>query len=131
MLMSVLSFKNKDIDMEMILPSKELLSAVLGNSRISSDGYFQEEKNLIHYGCIYGNAPDDYYDEQECINIYELMHLMKEWAWEKDYLIKSSTDGEALIRMYGQHDYIKSFDNIHEFEAVTKACEWILKKTND
>ena len=36
--------------------SKELLSEVLGNLRIHTDGGLAQEDNLIHYGCIYGNA---------------------------------------------------------------------------
>ena len=107
---------------------------VTGNNRISSDGFIQEENNLIYYNCIYGNAPDDYYDEVNSINIYELMHLMKEWAITKQYCIETrpyidydNTDWEICVHEYKKPIYNQNTFNLSksELDGTTKACEWI------
>ena len=127
--------------------SKKLLCSVLQNNRVSSDGYKQSDDNLIHFNCVYGNAPDDYYDEVECINIYELAHMCKEWAKDQKicgqlphvYLIDSGLEKKSdepcgrgyKIKCAAWFAYnivgdIKYFYAATEPEAVFKACQWIL-----
>ena len=117
----------------MILPSKELLSEVLGEDvkNISiSCGY---SGNIVKYTIENYETEEDgeliYIDLGTNINIYELMHLMKEW------IIKTarpncvfSTFNSTSLNGYGAviNDE-KQFFGRTEFEAVVKACEWLLK----
>jgi len=114
----------------MVLLSKELLSAVLNTdaSQISL------HKNMCEYYHDNGNI-------FEGINIYELMHLMKEWAIKHNYRINSTTyyhkNSDIVVgnsnveKRIGKEFYSSHSNqgNYSEFEAVTKACEWILKET--
>ena len=69
------------------------------------------------------------------INVYELMHLMKEWAYSLDeFIISSYWVNGGEVDIYGRYSCAdsqpdKSFSADTEFEAVTKACEYILKET--
>ena len=62
------------------------------------------------------------------INIYELMHLMKEWANNNSYLISSDVDGNCRSEYVYNNHPSESYNEDTEFEAVIKACEWILKE---
>jgi len=134
MLMLVLSFKNKDIDMEMILPSKELLEKVL-DVEIIYDHLLSIKENELKY---YVEKDGDFYECLE-INIYELMHLMKDWAWGNGYILtsKKSFFGEWSCRIHKKLESEsftpKLIDVVlsdFETDTVTKACEWVLKETN-
>ena len=104
----------------MTLPSKELLSAVLG----CEITYCHEINGELRYG-IYTPIGTD----ERTINIYELMHLMKEWALKQGYLLYS-VPTMCLIKTLSL-EYIKEFSDVDtEFESVTKACEWI-KENNE
>ena len=107
----------------MILPSKELLSEVLGKEieiRGFKDEFIPSNFEYIEDFC-----------NVKVINIYELAHLCKEWAFSEKYFIVSG------FILFGQNISIVSFDlkgEIHrckddsEFEAVVQACEWVLKE---
>jgi len=101
--------------------SKELLSAVLGD-----DMYPKEiENNLL----LFKQVADAPWSAMRSINIYELMHLMKEWALKQGYLLYS-VPTMCLIKTLSL-EYIKEFSDVDtEFESVTKACEWI-KENNE
>ncbi len=107
----------------MILPSKELLSAVLDKEVIWRD----IENSDLNY------TQDNRLYEGD-INIYELMHLMKEWIFIQGYSIQTMRELSDIDFWYyclWSEDIIskkESSNNKTEFEAVTKACEWILKE---
>ena len=107
----------------MLLPSKELLSEVLGRD---VDKVKDIEANTLIYGCVHS---DGWYDE---INIYELSHKCKEWAYnlKQEIIIKSYTvfnaGGCELIDKMGFSVYI--CDAKTEPEAIFKACEWIMEQ---
>ena len=109
----------------MKLPSKELLSEVLGIDVNEVKGI---EANTPICGCVHS---DGWYDE---INIYEFSYLCKEWAIKIDYKIESHTHlinkriiGVASFNM--QDNTTKFFQADAEPEAIFKACEWLLEKT--
>jgi len=108
----------------MQLPSKELLSAVLNNSHIHTSGNLVN--NLIHYGCIYGNPPDDYFDTVEVINIYELAHKCKEWALSKGHTLNVQMSDDTTLVYIGSIG--KDIEADTEPEAIFLACELILEQ---
>ena len=116
----------------MEVPSKELLIEILKDETIASinEGIPSDVKNDNEvqyykdglYGVVFG------------INIYELMHMMKEWAWGEGYAI-----GVDMLGLKSFNVNIHSLDTEHkvynkdeyqveDFEAVTKACEWMLNQ---
>ena len=125
----------------MILPSEELLSAVLGEKLTNIDG-FNGISNIYKSSEM---VEVSYYEtELKCmcgsftINIYELMHLMKGWAL-KQYIVHDidtyCDDMAASIEVVGEckvsgetgcvlHSTIK----LNEYEATIDYCEWILKE---
>ncbi len=118
-----------------MLPSKELLSAVFG---VKVYDYGSYGNSMIEYSTNRGADLSRY----RTINIYELMHLMKEWAYDNGYAVivyKSSDEYTVMVfeaeRFYLNTDYLNRIvkfcttDTDTGFEAVTKACEWILKET--
>ena len=110
--------------------SKELLSEVLDLKRVD-DIYIED--NILYF-CKLNKG----------INIYELVHKCKEWAYTKykiiltsklfDYQIKNIFDcyletGEKSrenIRNFAHPDFISNT----EPEAIFKACQWILENKN-
>ena len=106
------------------LPSKELLSAVLGEE---VDEHIIKNNNDIVYSVHkIGNM------EITSINIYELMHMMKEWLLDGEgYLFTKKIQYEKYHNwqlVINKRDIVEEFMAGTEFEAVTKACEWILKE---
>lgn len=107
----------------MLLPSKELLSEVLGRDVDKVKGI---EENTLIYGCVHSNR---WYDE---INIYELAHKCKEWAIKKEFIVTSQINTYAsysyigLDELYG--GFIKEFEANTEQEAIFKSCEWIMEQ---
>ena len=109
----------------MILPSEELLREIMeiGTDSIIDD--VEVYKNNILYA-VDGQYADD-------INIYELMHLMKEWAVNKGFVVLSRNDSigyrwTVILSIPSNLNFNKPFEQLSEFEAVIKACEWILKQ---
>lgn len=105
-----------------MLPSKELLTAVLG---CDAEAYYYNA-SVIKYKI-------DGVVEKE-INIYELMHIMKEWALKQGFYTKSQLGIEksvANIFNIRFQDCDENFFADTELEAVTKACEWILEQQNE
>ena len=114
----------------MILPSKELLSAVLDSSIRSYE--LSPNGNVL-----YALKDDVSVSDGMFINIYELMHMMKEYAFSKGYVIYSGrrrNDTHKSI-MFKVSDYGNCNKGNHaysdtEFEAVVKSCKWLLKEQN-
>lgn len=103
--------------------SKELLSEVLNHTVIleididfedSKVGYLLDNKNWYF------------------INIYELAHKCKEWAFKQGY---SYLGNKGLINIYSKTGTMvaitdKNVVNWFDIYIDFKACEWILKETN-
>jgi len=70
-------------------------------------------------------------DEDNCINIYELMHFMKIWAFDKGFeiverycdarILNGELEEVHLVEMYGEDTFSPS--------RVFHCCEWILNET--
>ena len=105
----------------MKLPSKELLSEVLSKE-------VEEERFIDSNSLTYVNS-----GIYEDINIYELVHKCKEWAFDKGFVLKSYKKQGAFSGTY--HYAIDINDKIcewlanTEYEAIFKACEWIMEQT--
>ena len=116
----------------MELPSKELLNAIFDAKILEIKQHNKKELRILRivkdidfgYEIRTGKAI-------EHINIYELMHLMKLWAFDKGFEIverycdTSILNGELeevhLVEMYGEDTFSPS--------RVFHCCEWILKET--
>jgi len=111
--------------------SKELLSEVFGFniSYISNDIL---RTVFFHQQCEQG-----LYEHE--INIYELAHKCKEWAWSQKAIITLLTRNENGFKCILEHRFNMDFDGelflynennncveISASEAVFKACQWIL-----
>ena len=127
----------------MNLPSKRLLSAVFDKSirRASVEGsvvtcYTSDKTGLGTYliSTFELDGIRDDYDGFR-INIYELMHKMKEWAVEDKGFMFSKLINFGAYTQYQvfikQPSVEAEFMGTTEFEAMTKACEWILKEQNE
>jgi hypothetical protein len=118
------------------LPSKELLSAVLGVEVISVRE-IHLNRTLLY---------ETY--KLERINIHELSHMVKEWAKNNGYSISSClpivTDEEGNpVFNYWYMAYVQNIETVDnmmpskdfigrtEPEAIFKAGEWILKEINN
>jgi hypothetical protein len=105
----------------MILPSKELLSEVL-------------ERDVCNMFCL-GNTSllivewnDSLGVNSEQFNIYELMHMMKEWALEQGYHLIEYVHAIDIIKREGSVNMAKIVSKIDfDVSNTFKACEWILK----
>ena len=140
------------------LPTKELLSAVLGTNDYRIRMMCKARSVTCRGTVLY--IPTTY--GSSSINIYELMHMMKEWSADKflpimsehsrswtttDIVIKGVIQRKLLERYskayiglnlyldeFGRPYSRATFDNEPftaptEPEAVTKACEWVLEHT--
>lgn len=112
--------------------SKELLSEVLGINSILM-GPILEPENKIGY-LVYGsqNTLQEIRSNHKQINIYELAHKCKEWAFKQGY---SYLGNKGLINIYSKTETIVAImdENVVNWFDVYidfKACEWILKETN-
>lgn len=97
------------------------------------------------------NLPDDFTfdiidnyiifaDDGECmfeVNIYEFAYKCKVWVFNKYKIYLSSELGEdSEVSLFWTANFKikrenKSFYGDTEFEAIIKACEWILKELNE
>jgi hypothetical protein len=103
--------------------SKELLSEILGRD-VKEVG--RNQNNIWYKFHPGGNE----------MNIYEVVHKCKEWAFNKGYIIDSAfvpkgnfTSSYAIIRDRTQamDTYKHRVNADTEAEAVVQDCEWILK----
>ena len=98
--------------------SKELLSNVL-NKNVS---YFVVRQNEITY---------TYDDCDEDLNIYELAHKCKEWAYANNYNIESDYEGYTRLSTVDTSTIVSKGSitipfELSEPEAVFNDCQWIL-----
>ena len=107
--------------------SKELLSAVL-KTKIDNC-----EINRIW--CIYNYVEDEENDKwgYSSINIYELAHKVKEWAFRQGYYTSSGISFDINLwwanatPKIGGATRLETFEADNEPEAIFQAGEWILK----
>ena len=110
----------------MNLPSKELLSEVLGENvtsiqELSSDAIFGGRQAWITS------------KSHDCaINIHELAHKCKEWAFQHNFIVNSELHyHKGCCSIYDSNGDCLNGKGIFEDtepEAIFKACEWILKQ---
>jgi len=108
----------------MTLPSKELLSKVL-EKEVFPLSYVQKGKVLRY--CNIGSS-----NRKRNINIYELMHMMKEYIKSQNLMIIVYHHLDTVAVEIAQNQksiYTSPGMSVYtEPEAVTKACEWILEQ---
>ena len=126
----------------MILPSKELLSEILD----IEEGYIElarcDKDSTICYQHTRNANTEDESIEYHFVNIYELAHRVKEWAYDEHNFIISSEyentiDGKLCRAKCGKKvkfnervNWVMSVCKKTEPEAVFQAGEWILGKLN-
>lgn len=113
--------------------STELLSEVLC-VHVRDDWYFDCEILVYTYDKILGL--DENYKAE--INIYELAHKCKEWAYSQGYIISSGLTPVLGVNKDGWAEVFSSstpldgklhtFKQLSEPEAIFKASEYILKE---
>lgn len=106
------------------LPSKELLSEVLGHKVWKVLGC---NMGTLRY-CIYPNKGDEPSEYIFPINIYKLAHKCKEWAKNKGYVIGTDLD-KVNVWSIKERIIINHFEVYFEdyLEFEIKACQWILE----
>ena len=119
--------------------SKELLSEVLQKDL----SYILDPSMIISIYKVMGSRSILRYtikrsvsNNHESINIHELAHKCKEWAYKQGYILMSTirTNSSLAICEFsksGKHDYedelYNNFRAHTEHEAVFLACKWILE----
>lgn len=126
--------------MEQII-SKELLGKVLGIRTIMMNPIL-EPGNRVGY-LVYGsqNTLQEVRNNHKQINLYELAHKCKEWAFDKGYIISSGLTPVLGVNKDGWAEVFSSstpldgklhtFKQLSEPEAVFKACQWILEQRSN
>ena len=113
--------------------SKELLSEILNNKKKYDSNLYIEPIVRIKYegsGIKY-NFSDGVINKSSLmhdgeINIHELAHKCKDWAFVKhDYIISSYNKGSESVATFYNKDF-GVFCSETEPEAIFKACQWIL-----
>ena len=124
--------------------STELLNKILGEEIIEIDNelsnticYTQKVKNVD-----FGHSIMEAKVRSE-INIFELIHKCKDWAYAQGYTIiafKGHKDYSVMVfnkdRFYLNTDYLRlivlfnSTNCVSELEAVIKAINWVIKREN-
>jgi len=103
--------------------SKELLSEILDREVINVVGITQiDSRGVVSSKAVKFETRKDIY---RSINIYELAHKCKEWAYNEhgEILTSFKYKGEWIVE---DERYRYRADT--EPEAIFKACEWILKE---
>lgn len=119
----------------MTLPTKELLSEVLGCFEI--ENIKQIDSTINYMEAIF--EPSGQYDRlwfDKSINIHELAHKCKEWAWEEGFIIEVFPFGytvygkyEDISQRYALTNEEKEDKKPYKPEITFKACEWIRKQS--
>ena len=108
--------------------SKELMSEVLGKDILLVDPVITD--SIITYRV--GEKDDENYED---INMYEFMHLCKEWMLKVGFGVQITTlPKEKSTKVMVAELEIKFHPKIYganEYESAIKACEYILKETSN
>jgi hypothetical protein len=124
------NFLSQKKDKKMI--SKELLSEVLNYSITAVEADIDCIKNRIDGRANIGDIA--YRNiEWKLINIHELAHKCKEWAFNEKFILKSSLNECSITEMQFEEDWSRmedwyrgSEESHTEPEAIFKVCQWIL-----
>lgn len=110
--------------------SKELLSEVYNTEADIVKLVFNETSKLVVY------RDNQIKDKLFPVNIYELAHKCKEWAYNKGYELRNGRDIDVKeelcyfceYKQEGQLDYSNGdyFLADNDSESIFKACQWIL-----
>ena len=112
--------------------SKELLSEVLNLNMWKTDSLniSIDENKVYCNGIFLGDL--GYQQSSDVINIYELAHKCKEWAYKQGYSLKSEyAEQSSYCGIYLKDDFSYEIDGSimrTEPEAIFNACQWILDK---
>jgi hypothetical protein len=113
--------------------SKELLSEAL-KCKVHHINIEVHESTVVYHTV---NPRYKDYPQPKTINIHELMHLCKEWAYEQGYIL-TQAKRKASIRQYRisihtkeHYQKEKCFLEHSEPEACFLACEWILENKDN
>lgn len=104
--------------------NKELLSEVLG---LEKEAYNIETKgNMIWYSAYDKDYECDLLDIE--INIYELAHKCKVWAYEQGFKILDECNAIIITDLLDKEVYIidDNFKTPYDIKRVFKSCQWIL-----
>ena len=113
--------------------SKELLSEVMPEwMAIESSGKYTYEYGFdaIEFTLSFNDALGGKSLSYGKINIHELAHKCKEWAYAKGYDLYSTNGWAGLDPVGGDGGscyWIDEFTSDTEPEAIFKACQWILE----
>ena len=106
--------------------SKELMSEELMSEVLKLNiTYIERCNNSIIYKI-------SVYDREEEVNIYELAHKCKEWAYSKHGYLLNSRRTFKTKYLLGYCEVVKDCEFYYseysntEVEAIFKACQWIL-----
>lgn len=113
--------------------SKELLSEVLGiKYSFKIEDYNESNLNNLEWW-----QNEIYKEQMHTINIYELAHKCKEWAFNNGYELRNGRDIDVKeeicyfceYKQERQLDYLNGDYFLAETEpkSIFKACQWILE----
>lgn len=116
--------------------SEELLSEVLAygvmlkpHKEENNEIWFEYEEKT-EYSTVWSN---------ENINVYELAHKCKKWAYDLNYILSSNihkdfkftelhnTKAHCIVDGINMLTYREFFEAETEPEAIFKACQWVLE----
>lgn len=110
--------------------SKELLQRL--NNHLTIDEIVSTDNNKIDNN-IYWRVKE--LDILQCKNVYELVHICKEWAFEEGFAISSAKMHNSYYVSIHRDNFrgpkIKEINAKTESEAIFAACEWILGTLKD
>lgn len=111
----------------MILPSKELLSSVLGKEVKDIQHTIDVPNDIVFNNYSYSGP----LRHTRAIDIHRVAHLCKEYIIRNNYSLHISHDTDGLdYRVIIYKRSVKEyFHENTESEAIFKAGEWILKET--
>lgn len=108
----------------MYLPDNELMSAVL---KEKVDLY--KKGDILNYKMVVYDSYG-YYAGRYSINMYELVHLMKLWAFDKGFEIVERYCDTSILNMESEEVHLVEMygEDIFSPSRVFKCCEWILSE---
>jgi len=118
--------------------SEELLSGVLNIDDIHDN--YEIMNDILFYNIDCTDEEDINAYESREINIYELAHKCKKWAFGLGYIIDSAfvpkgnfTSSYVMVRNHTQsiNEYEYRVNADTEPESIFLACEWILKQKKE
>ncbi len=114
--------------------SKELLSEVLKEEIVNVHDHISDQ----HVSYSYKSESNDKFGLMSEINIHELAHECKEWAYDEGYWIFSykstANDGRYMVEFglndskYRNDRTITDIAYPTEFKAIEVVCQWILNE---